>query len=151
MPRPLRRAVVLALALLAFRAMRLRADDGYDLWLRYPRVDDAGLLAEYRGALARLVVQGDTPTLRVAREELVTGLTGLLGVAPVAAATVVDGTLLVGTPRSSRAIAALPLAAELRGLGPEGFIVRAISTSRRQEIRHLLRHAYFLINCLVIA
>ena len=135
MPRPLRRAVVLALALLAFRAMRLRADDGYDLWLRYARVDDAGLLAEYRGALARLVAPGDTPTLRAARDELVTGLTRLLGVAPVAGATVTaDGTLLVGTPRSSRAIAALPLAAELRALGPEGYIVRAVRVGGHRAI-----------------
>jgi len=132
--RTLRRAIVLALALLAVPAIRLRAEDGYDLWLRYPRVADAGLLAEYRGALGRLVVQGDSPTLQAAREELVTGLTGLLGVAPVAGATVVDGTLLVGTPRSSRTIAALPLASELRALGPEGYIVRAVRVGGHRAV-----------------
>jgi len=132
--RTLRRAIVLALALLAVPAIRLRAEDGYDLWLRYLRVADAGLLAEYRGALGRLVVQGDSPTLQAAREELVTGLTGLLGVAPVAGATVVDGTLLVGTPRSSRTIAALPLASELRALGPEGYIVRAVRVGGHRAV-----------------
>ena len=55
--RTLRRAVVLALALLAVPALRLVAEDGYDLWLRYPRVADAGLLAEYRGTVGRLVLQ----------------------------------------------------------------------------------------------
>src|SRR6185369_11743281 len=71
MGRSLRRAVVAALAFLIVSAARLRAEDGYDLWLRYPRVADAGLLAEYQGAVGRLVVQGDSPTLRAAREELV--------------------------------------------------------------------------------
>ena len=57
-------------------------EDGYDLWLRYRLVADVARLAEYRTAIQRLVVQGDSPTLRAAHDELVTGLTGLLGRAP---------------------------------------------------------------------
>lgn len=126
---------MLALALLALRATHLRAEDGYDLWLRYRHVDDTALLAEYRGALGRLVVQGDSPTLRAAREELVLGLSGLLGAVPATGDAVMsDGTLLVGTPRGSRTIAALPLAAELRALGPNGYIVRAVRVGGRRTI-----------------
>jgi alpha-glucuronidase len=133
--RALRRLAVVALALLATNAGELRADDGYDLWLRYPRVEDAVLLAEYRLAIARLVVQGDTPTLRVAHDELVAGLTGLLGAAPASGTSVVgDGTVFVGTPRTSRTIASLPLATELRGLGPEGYVVRALRVDGHRTI-----------------
>ena len=125
--RVLRRVVPLATALIALRASEARAEDGYELWLRYPRVDDAGLLTEYRGAIGRLVVDGNSSTLRAAREELTAGLTGLLGVAPqTSGAVTADGTLLVGTPRTSRMIAALPLASELRGLAPGGYVVRAV-------------------------
>src|SRR3954465_10086797 len=130
-----RRAAALAIAVLALRANDLRAEDGYALWLRYPRVDDAGLLTEYRVAVGRLGVAGDSPTLRAAREELVVGLTGLLGVAPaVGGAVTADGTLLVGTPRTSRVTAALPLASELRALGPEGHVVRALDVRGHRTI-----------------
>jgi alpha-glucuronidase len=133
--RSVRRVAVLALALLVVPAVRLRAEDGYDLWLRYPRVDDARLLTEYRGAAGRLVVRGDSPTLRAAREELVRGLTGLLGAAPATGDAVTgDGTLLVGTPTSSREIAALSLVAELRALGPEGYVVRAVRVGGHRAI-----------------
>ncbi|HEX7942614.1 MAG TPA: alpha-glucuronidase family glycosyl hydrolase, partial [Gemmatimonadaceae bacterium] len=131
----LRRAVVLALALLAVPTVRLRAEDGYDLWLRYPRVDDARLLTEYRGALRQVVVEGDSPTLRAARAELIKGLGGLLGTAPATSdAVTADGAVLVGTPTSSRAIAALPLTNELRVLGPEGYVVRAVRVGGHRTI-----------------
>ena len=69
-----------------------RAEDGYDLWLRYRLVADAARLAEYRTAIRQLVVEGDSPTLRAAHDELVTGLTGLLGRAPTCC-TVIPFTL----------------------------------------------------------
>jgi alpha-glucuronidase len=72
-------AILLAVA----TPLAARAEDGYDLWLRYRLVADAARLAEYRRALGCLVVDGDSPTLRATRDELVTGLTGLLGRTPV--------------------------------------------------------------------
>ena len=77
----MRRTLLLASAMLALLGGALRAEDGYDLWLRYVRVTDPALLAEYRGAATQIVVGGDSPTLAVARDELVKGLTGLLGAA----------------------------------------------------------------------
>ena len=76
------RSLLLASALLALLGGAARAEDGYDLWLRYPRVSEPALLAEYRAAATQIVVAGDSPTLGAARDELVTGLTGLLGAAP---------------------------------------------------------------------
>ena len=34
------------------------AEDGYELWLRYPRVADAALLKQYRSSITGLVVSG---------------------------------------------------------------------------------------------
>ena len=58
------------------------AEDGYRLWLRYPKVGDPGLLAEYQAALGSLVVGSGSPTLAIAAQELERGLAGLLGAAP---------------------------------------------------------------------
>jgi alpha-glucuronidase len=121
----MRRTLLLAGALIAFAGATARAEDGYDLWLRYPRVTDPALLAEYRAAGAQIVVAGDSPTLGAARDELVKGLTGMLGAAPpVANAVTMDGAIVVGTPRSSAMIRALPLAADLRAVGREGYVIR---------------------------
>src|SRR5688572_30727907 len=85
-------------------------EDGYDLWLRYRPVSHGVRLREYRAALAQLVIAGDSPTMRAARDELAMGLRGMLG-GEVALADSVsrDGALLVGTPARSPAIAALRL------------------------------------------
>src|SRR3954468_66124 len=55
-------------------------EDGYDLWLRYPLIDNAERLAEYRTAIQRIVFPADSPTLIAARDELLRGLRGLLGI-----------------------------------------------------------------------
>jgi alpha-glucuronidase len=67
------------LPLLFAVASTARAEDGYDLWLRYPQVTDAARLAEYRAAIGGLQMSDSTPTLRAARDELARGLRGLLG------------------------------------------------------------------------
>ncbi|MGH9886185.1 MAG: alpha-glucuronidase family glycosyl hydrolase, partial [bacterium] len=103
-------------------------EDGYDLWLRYRPVKRTAPLNEYRAVLERLVVQGTSPTLDAARDELERGIRGMLGV-PVALATTVSktGTLIVGTPKSSPIIASLPLAAWLEKVGDEGYVVRSLT------------------------
>jgi alpha-glucuronidase len=112
-----------------------RNEDGYDVWLRYRLISNASLRADYRAAITRLVVDGSSPTLGVARDELSTGLRGLLGrPIPVDQRVRVDGTIIVGTPASSRAIAALPLATALGRVGREGFVIRSSIVSGKHAI-----------------
>ena len=131
----MRRALLIASALLALVAPHASAEDGYDLWLRYPRVSDAARLAEYRAAAGQLVVGGDSPTLRAARDELVAAITALVGTAPdVRDAVNADGAIVIGTPASSPVIRSLAITAELRGLGREGYLVRAMRVGGRRAI-----------------
>ncbi len=86
------------------------AEDGYDLWLRYVRVPDASLLAQYRSAAAQIVVQGGSATMQAADSELVRGLSGLLGqTVPSQTSVTADGAVVVGTPANSSVIKALGL------------------------------------------
>src|SRR5437868_7103501 len=99
-----------ALLILSFLSLsaQARAEDGYDLWLRYVQIADRARLAEYRAAVTQLVVQGDSPTLGAARGELLRGLRGLFGQeVPTSGDVTKDGALVVGTPKSSRVIASL--------------------------------------------
>jgi len=126
---------VLLWCVLLVAAPPLRVENGYDLWLRYRLVTDAARLREYRAALSHLVVEGDAPSLRAARDELVAGLRGLLGTEIRLADRVRgDGAIIAGTAATSRLVAALPLAAELRRVGDEGFVLRAMRVGGRQAI-----------------
>jgi alpha-glucuronidase len=121
--------------LLVCAAGPLRADDGYDLWLRYVPVSDAGRLAQYRAAIARIVVQGDSPSLDAVRDELTKGLSGLLDRAVSADSRALrGGAVIAGTRSSSPIIAGLPLAADLRAVGREGYLVRAMMVRGKPAI-----------------
>jgi len=119
-------AVLLAILLPSL----LQAEDGYQLWLRDKKIDDAQLLQTYSGLAGEIVVQGDSPTLSAIREELHQDLSGLLG-SDVALADKVtqNGAVLVGTPASSPLIAALNLQADLNTQGDDGYIVRSVTSN----------------------
>jgi alpha-glucuronidase len=89
-----------------------RAEDGYDLWLRYKPVAGAA-------AVGGVTVLGDSPTLKAARAELERGLAGLRGNAPAST----RAALLAGTSAQPR-IAALKL--PLQAAGPEGYVIRSV-------------------------
>ncbi|MCQ8836035.1 alpha-glucuronidase family glycosyl hydrolase [Streptomyces malaysiensis] len=122
-------------------ASALPAEDGYDLWLRYRRVEDPGQLKRYRAALGTLVRQGGGPLQRSAADELARGLTGLLGtrVRPRADAPS-HAALVVGTPASSPLVRELVPAADLAELGDEGYIVRRV-TRRGVDFTVVAAHA----------
>jgi alpha-glucuronidase len=126
-----RRLGILLVALLA--APAAWAEDGYELWLRYPRVSDAALLKEYQSLVSSILVAGESPTSRVAREELTRGIRGLLGVeVPLVRDSARDGVIVAGTPATSTRIAGLNLGADLHPLGDEGFLIRSMRIGGRR-------------------
>src|ERR1017187_2098162 len=89
-----------------------QAEDGYRLWLRYDRIADATLRQAYAAAIFEIVLPdpppprgggagSDAEALAATRDELVAGLSGLLGSnVPVVAKAGRDGALIVGTARN---------------------------------------------------
>jgi alpha-glucuronidase len=104
-----------------------RAEDGYDLWLRYQRLPTAQ--ADRLAATTTGVVRDeDDAAIVAAAGELARGLSGLSGRA-VAAGPIGDGAVVIGTAASPR-IAALGL--PLPGLGGEGFVLRSTMIDGRR-------------------
>ncbi|MEP6835107.1 MAG: alpha-glucuronidase family glycosyl hydrolase [Gemmatimonas sp.] len=100
-------------------------EDGYDLWLRYRPIANATRLAEYRTGVTQIVISDSSPTLRAAREELVTALRGLLGtVIPIVSTATRDGALVFGASGSPTSIVGPALRADLAKTGREGFAIR---------------------------
>jgi alpha-glucuronidase len=99
-----------------------QAESGYDLWLRYVPVE-TNARAPYLATARTLVGGNASPTLDVARDELVRGLSGLLGRPQPTGTQAVNGALLYGTPASSSLIAGLKL--DLAAAGEEGYVIRS--------------------------
>lgn len=103
------------------------AEDGYQLWLRYVRIEDEALRQRYLQQFRALHLEATSPTLEIVQEELRRGLQGLLGTSIPSVDRVEEGVLLVGTPASCPTVAALGLEAELQALGDEGFLLRTMT------------------------
>jgi alpha-glucuronidase len=109
-----------------------RAEDGYDLWLRYRPVEKHWL-ARYRAVAQALVPAGNSETLSAARAELARGLDGMLQEdVPTESAVDRDGAVLFGTPASSTQIASLGL--PVMDLGDEGYLVRSVRVGGHRAI-----------------
>jgi len=122
----LRTLLTLTFTLTLFSA--LRAEDGYRLWLRYDPIADEALRNTYAAAISEIVIpENPRPLLVSARDELTTGLRGLLGAdVPVVNAATRDNALILATPRDPW-IASVISEADLRAAGMEGYIVRRIA------------------------
>ena len=108
------------------------AEDGYELWLRYPRVADAARLTQYRSLVTGVLVSGDSPTARAVSAELGRGLRGLLDVGVPAIQSVArDGAVIAGNGRSP-IVSTLGLESDLRSLGGEGYVIRSVRVNGRR-------------------
>jgi len=110
----------------------LRAETGYDLWLRYPRLTDADQRASYRQSATAIVVPQQSPTAEVIAAEIGRALRGLLGVdVPRVSQPGTDGAVIVGTPSTSSLIAALGWTDALARVGDEGYVIRSTTVGGR--------------------
>ena len=108
-----------------------QADDGYRLWQRYEPITDVKAAKDYRQQIQHLFLPGSSPTLTVARQELQMGFKGLLGSAVNETDKLAANSLVVGTPQNSAIIGNLGLKAELSSLGTEGYLIRTLSSDRK--------------------
>ncbi len=115
---------------------RSAVEDGYDLWMRYRPLPRSARLDEYRAAITGIAVPGaaSSPTLRAAREELVAGLTGLLGHQIASNATMADGSVVVGTPTTLPSAVRARFATLVHALPRDGYVLRATTIGGKRVI-----------------
>src|SRR5436190_12622194 len=124
----------LAAALIALAAAPgLRAETGYDLWLRDAPVADAGARRAYQRAATAIVAAERGPTIQIAASELERGLSKLLGKGvPRRDAVTESGAVVIGTPAGSPAVKGLGWGEDLAPLGPEGYVIRSARVGGRE-------------------
>lgn len=94
-----------------------RAEDGYRLWLRYDKIENDQIRKVYLENLDQVFVDGESPILNTAANELVKGLSGLLG----------QAIILTGKPADAKGVIA-------GILGQSSIIDQAISKEEADKI-----------------
>lgn len=103
----------------------LKAENGYDLWLRYPLIKESAIRNAYIKQLTTLSIVGESPTLTAARTELLHGLEGLTGRKFSITKTfsrVAPG-LILGNASSDKGLLQVVNPVQLKECGAEGFII----------------------------
>ena len=119
-------AACLALVCALTAAAPARAEDGYDLWLRYRPITDEARRTDISALAAAIVAPTGGETMRVAVDELQRGLRGLTGQdVPRVSGPDRAGTIVLGTPASSPVIMALALEDALKAVGDEGYVLKS--------------------------
>lgn len=109
--------------LTACLALHASAEDGYELWLRYRKISNPSILQQYKNAVSGVIVAGNSPTVSLAKQELLTGLSGLFGQKISVRTSLAAKTVVAGTPATSTLIRSLITPDQLNALGKEGFII----------------------------
>ncbi|CAG0937232.1 Extracellular xylan exo-alpha-(1-_2)-glucuronosidase [Thermoflexales bacterium] len=105
--------------------MRIRDEDGYELWLRYRVVDNPDRFSQYRTAIDQVIVLGNSPTAEIIRSELRRALPALLDRSvPFSTHTSEQPALVVGTVQQLAALGLSVQREQSRDLGEEGFLIR---------------------------
>ena len=101
-------------------------DDGYDLWLKYSPIQDQDLLEHYRSCISSVMVQENSETAELIRNELNRAFSGLLNISlPAGKKGGKNATLLIGLPKKGSEIQKFTDPAILQNLGNEGFFIQS--------------------------
>lgn len=113
---------------------------GYDLWLRYSRIENQMLIDSYKAAIQSVDFKTDEAPSVTAKEELVIGLKGLMGTQVVFDSYKKESnTLIVGKKELLDKEIQNILDDDYKGIGENGFIIKTIQLNDRE---HTIISAY---------
>lgn len=103
----------------------LKAEDGYDLWLRYNKISNTAILSQYIKQINSPVVIGTSPTIAIIRTELSRAFSGLTGTPfNILASIDKSSSFIAGISSSSAILSSIATTDELSQIGKEGFIIK---------------------------
>ncbi|MDP4261462.1 MAG: alpha-glucuronidase family glycosyl hydrolase [Bacteroidota bacterium] len=126
---------IVSLFILLMTASRLFAEDGYRLWLRYDKIDNSILLQQYRNNISSVVINGSSPTIIAARQELLAGLDGLLAKKVPEAKEIKNNSIVIfkktsGFPET--------IGVDYTALGEEGFAISTLKLSSKGNAEDII-------------
>lgn len=125
---------ILFFFLLTCSCSQLNAETGYDLWLRYQPIQDQTLLGNYRQQISSMYVDGNSETIRMAREELTNGLSAMLQQKFSSPSSTVSAASLIAARGTSSLLATAGIKELLAQTGEEGFIIISKNITGKKRI-----------------
>jgi len=103
----------------------LKAEDGYDLWLRYKKISNNSLLEQYKKQITSPVVLGASPTIAIIKTELAQAFSGLTGASyKILSSSDKSSSFIACTVSTTTIISSIVTKEELKLIGEEGFIIK---------------------------
>src|SRR6188508_16004 len=103
----------------------LKAENGYDLWLRYKKISNTALLDRYKKQIISPVVLGSSQTIAIIKSELAQAFSGLTGTSyKILSSPGKSTTFLAGSVSTSTIISSIVTKDEMSRIGSEGFIIK---------------------------
>ncbi|MBO9659479.1 MAG: alpha-glucuronidase, partial [Chitinophagaceae bacterium] len=122
-------------ALMMLSTSLVKAETGYELWMRYVPVQNQTLLSSYRQQVNGILVNVNSPTLRVAKNELINGLNGLLGKKIDTTGKIdVNGIVIAEKYSSSGITGKAELKLLMDQAGEEGFVIATRTVNSKKYI-----------------
>src|SRR6187399_484581 len=106
----------------------LKAEDGYDLWLRYKKTSNNFLLDQYKKQINLPVVLGSSQTIAIIKTELSQAFSGLTGTSyKILSSPDKSSAFIAGTVSTSTIISSIVTKDEMSRIENEGFIIKTRS------------------------
>jgi alpha-glucuronidase len=102
----------------------VKAEDGYDLWLRYKPIENNVLLNSYRLLLSQIVIDNNSSTFQVIKDELEKAAKGMLNQTPKFVKKTNTGLILINTSKESNSNF-------YNKLGNEGYLIISNKNSNK--------------------
>lgn len=113
----------------------VKAETGYELWMRYVPVQNQALLGSYRQQVNGIAVNVNSSTLRVVKNELSNGLNGLLGKKiDTTGKSAINGVVIAEKYSSSGITGKAGLKQLLDQTGEEGFVIATKTVNNKKYI-----------------
>jgi len=113
-------------------ATQTLAEDGHRLWLRYEAVHDAKLAAAYRAYATELVFPTTSDILGSAKDELLSGLGGLLNAQPrIVSKLSSNGAILIASAENPQ-VKSFIKPEKLSLINEEGYIIQTVSANQKK-------------------
>jgi len=117
------RAIFLTIMIFIFSFAN--AENGYELWLRYKKIQNNSLLDQYKKQITSPVVFGSSQTIAIIKTELTQAFSGLTGTSyKILSSPGKSSTFIAGTVSTSTVISSIITKDELSLIGNEGFIIK---------------------------
>jgi len=129
-----KKVIIVVLVIFCFNSVAT-ADDGYNLWMKYKKIDDSTKLKEYHCTITNIIIPGNSSTVQIIQEEIQKDLERFLEIdIPFMDSVTQNGSVIIGTPQSSSLIKEADFSDELALSGRDGFLIRSTKVNGYRSI-----------------